>query len=528
MLRCLWSGSPPWTAMAFIGEPEVAPIKEWLDAVASSAPQQRRDPRTLLGAVATARQRVDALARAADDQSRAVSSRRWPPGSRSSRRCPMWRPACAAARCCAERSIRVAGAHRQRGAAARPCARRERPRRPRRGRTAPPEPTHAGLRLPHRGRPLAALVVDVDLAAAERVRVRWRETRPAGNCSPGRVARPALAGFADAAYDVVHGWQAWLRGGPWTRAPAVHRAARPSAPPQCCSAAWRVAAARGPPRPGAAGQAPAAGRTTARRPGHGRGRATVRVGSASLGPTATSPRCLWSVDLAGHRARAVPARLGGPLAADVDAAEGARQVRRGLAFGSRARRAGPSLTRRPKLAEAAWTTARRPRTATHGRRPAPHGRFDALGRFISFAPRTYLRSRRPPCPRAGPGRAGHHPAAVGRKPMTVITPWSRWPGPPASASRACSTRWPDGPLAGRALRPTTGGAHACVWNVRGAGPLLDWLGVEPVRRFVRESALDAGGRGPAARPGAARSARCGLVADGTGSRPTGWSASSTW
>jgi GTP-binding protein EngB required for normal cell division len=40
-------------------------------------------------------------------------------------------------------------------------------------------------------------------------------------------------------------------------------------------------------------------------------------------------------------------------------------------------------------------------------------------------------------------------------------------------------------------RPTTGVAHACVWGTEGAGPLLDWLGVPPSRRFVRESALDA-------------------------------------
>ncbi|MER7276835.1 GTPase [Dactylosporangium sp. NPDC000244] len=39
-------------------------------------------------------------------------------------------------------------------------------------------------------------------------------------------------------------------------------------------------------------------------------------------------------------------------------------------------------------------------------------------------------------------------------------------------------------------RPTTGVAHACVWGQAGAGPLLDWLGVPPNRRFTRESALD--------------------------------------
>ncbi|WP_446217698.1 GTPase [Micromonospora sp. IBHARD004] len=40
-------------------------------------------------------------------------------------------------------------------------------------------------------------------------------------------------------------------------------------------------------------------------------------------------------------------------------------------------------------------------------------------------------------------------------------------------------------------RPTTGVAHACVWGqLGGAGRLLDWLGVLPRHRFVRESALD--------------------------------------
>ncbi|SCG48942.1 GTPase [Micromonospora inositola] len=40
-------------------------------------------------------------------------------------------------------------------------------------------------------------------------------------------------------------------------------------------------------------------------------------------------------------------------------------------------------------------------------------------------------------------------------------------------------------------RPTTGVAHACVWGpLGGASRLLDWLGVLPRHRFVRESALD--------------------------------------
>ena len=40
-------------------------------------------------------------------------------------------------------------------------------------------------------------------------------------------------------------------------------------------------------------------------------------------------------------------------------------------------------------------------------------------------------------------------------------------------------------------RPTTGVAHACVWGpLEPANQLLDWVGVLPRHRFVRESALD--------------------------------------
>jgi GTP-binding protein EngB required for normal cell division len=40
-------------------------------------------------------------------------------------------------------------------------------------------------------------------------------------------------------------------------------------------------------------------------------------------------------------------------------------------------------------------------------------------------------------------------------------------------------------------RPTTGVAHACVWQEAGTTDLLDWLDIPPPQRFVRESALDA-------------------------------------
>jgi len=41
-------------------------------------------------------------------------------------------------------------------------------------------------------------------------------------------------------------------------------------------------------------------------------------------------------------------------------------------------------------------------------------------------------------------------------------------------------------------RPTTKHLHACVWGMEGAGPLLDWLGVQRRHRYARASALDAG------------------------------------
>jgi len=41
-------------------------------------------------------------------------------------------------------------------------------------------------------------------------------------------------------------------------------------------------------------------------------------------------------------------------------------------------------------------------------------------------------------------------------------------------------------------RPATRFAHACVWGMEGAAPLLDWLGIERRYRYARASALDAG------------------------------------
>jgi GTP-binding protein EngB required for normal cell division len=44
------------------------------------------------------------------------------------------------------------------------------------------------------------------------------------------------------------------------------------------------------------------------------------------------------------------------------------------------------------------------------------------------------------------------------------------------------------------LRPVTRAPHACVWGMEGAGPLLDWLGIQPRRRYARSSALEEGER----------------------------------
>jgi GTP-binding protein EngB required for normal cell division len=41
-------------------------------------------------------------------------------------------------------------------------------------------------------------------------------------------------------------------------------------------------------------------------------------------------------------------------------------------------------------------------------------------------------------------------------------------------------------------RPTTRHAHACVWGMEGAAPLLDWLSVQRRHRYARASALDEG------------------------------------
>jgi len=42
------------------------------------------------------------------------------------------------------------------------------------------------------------------------------------------------------------------------------------------------------------------------------------------------------------------------------------------------------------------------------------------------------------------------------------------------------------------IRPTTGEPHACVWGMAGAGPLLDWIGIQLRHRYARAIALGRG------------------------------------
>jgi hypothetical protein len=84
----------------------------------------------------------------------------------------------------------------------------------------------AGLQVAIAGA-LAALVVEADLAAAEETGARWRH-EPAGRqllAADESLGRP-WPGFTDAAHDLVHGWQTWLRTLVRAEAPSVRTRTR--------------------------------------------------------------------------------------------------------------------------------------------------------------------------------------------------------------------------------------------------------------------------------------------------------------
>ena len=208
-----------------LGEQAVAPIKTWLDTVASSSSQRRgMTRRTLLGAVEAARARAEALARAADDQTRATAAV-----------AAITREAYGRAMSDVEAHLRGGSALRgevyarwQEAIADRDLHKALRlATEPRRGRKAADDvPLASRLQAAIAGA-LAALIVEVDLAAAEETGSRWR-SEPVGRellAADALLGRP-WPGFADAAHDLVHGWQTWLRTEALDDAAAVHTAAR--------------------------------------------------------------------------------------------------------------------------------------------------------------------------------------------------------------------------------------------------------------------------------------------------------------
>jgi hypothetical protein len=194
-----------------VPEAEVATIKQWLDEVALST--RRRDEltrRTLLGALEATGPRLEALARAAEQQSAATATLA---GTvRSSYGTAM-----------ADVQARMRGGSLLRGdvyAAWRELVASGQLRQAidaaagrRRTRSQPDRPTGLGRRFQGAvAAALAALVTEADVLAAQRCHRAWRE-HPAGHTlleADPTLGRP-WAGFADAAHDLVHGWQTALR-----------------------------------------------------------------------------------------------------------------------------------------------------------------------------------------------------------------------------------------------------------------------------------------------------------------------------
>jgi hypothetical protein len=212
-----------------VGEVEVRPIKVWLDMVASSAPQRNRiTRRTLLGAVTAAGPQVESLAEAADDQVRAAMTvagvardafTQAMSGVESSLRSGAmlrgevyrrWQELVAGGEL--RTALRLtAGADRTRLSTA----------------TIIDRPPPGRKFLAALAGSLATLISEADMAAAEQVRSRWRAHAAGRDLLAGDVAlgRP-WAGFTDAAHDLVHSWQTWLKVVVRTEAPRVRTSTR--------------------------------------------------------------------------------------------------------------------------------------------------------------------------------------------------------------------------------------------------------------------------------------------------------------
>lgn len=212
-----------------VAESQVRPIKVWLDMVASSAPQRHRiTRRTLLGAVTAAGPQVESLAVAADDQVRAVTAlsgtvheaygKAMSDVEASLRGGAMlrgevysrWQQLIADGQLRAALRL-MAGADRSRLSTV----------------TIVDRPAPGRLFLAALAGSLANLISEVDMTATEQIRGLWRQHSAGRELLTGDVTlgRP-WAGFTDAAHDLVHSWQGWLRVLVRTQAPRIRTSTR--------------------------------------------------------------------------------------------------------------------------------------------------------------------------------------------------------------------------------------------------------------------------------------------------------------
>jgi hypothetical protein len=510
-----------------VPEAEVAPVKQWLDGVAGST--NRRDEltrRTLLGALEATGPRLEALARAAEDQSAATAALA---GTVRSSYATAMTDVQARVRSGAVLRGDVYAAWRELVAGG-GCGRHRH-----RGRTPPGPPPDIEPRPASAGASrvvvaaLAALVTEADLLAAQRCQRAWR-AHPAGRAM--LAADPTLgrpwAGFGDAAHDLVHGWQTTLRELAREVSPAegvaLLAAGASVAPPidditgtgshavalrtRCASLACAVGdrmqeefvfraaiLVAGPPR----------------RTGTGR---RGRLGGSRSG-CAASGACCWPDRLAGPP--------GHPPAHNLSTMD-----QRG--YGHGAGRGVPQPVRLVREAVGA------PGDAAYGGRESTRpsttglvGRIDALDRFRGSSRPTWAgrprRCPRQPCQRPRLVTRARARLDLGATGYTVVA-LAGATGSGKSTLFNALARMDLSPPG--ELRPTTNEAHACVWGDGDANALLDWLQVAPSRRFRRESALDAEDEAPLRGMVLLDLPDLDSVATGHRTKRAAWSAWSTW
>jgi len=212
-------------AFGLLPEADVAPVKRWLDGVARSGAQRRHlIRRTLFGAVAAVGPRVDSLAAAAEDQVNAASVM-----------AGMVRAAYAASMSDVESSIKCGAVLRGEVLSRWQELLASGELRLALRATTGPRRTQASAALAERPIPgrrfqtavstaLAGLIVEADVAAALQCRQRWR-SEPAGRALLDAEG-DQRGTVGDAAFDLVHDWQTWLRAAVNAEAPRARTRAR--------------------------------------------------------------------------------------------------------------------------------------------------------------------------------------------------------------------------------------------------------------------------------------------------------------